>query len=477
MTQHNLISRSIGSPTITSWLNLSAKSMAIFFLIPLVNLNFTELDRFVWFSLATVWSIILVLDLGINPIVTRYFSYLMGKKGLFDIIPNNIEMNEGDIHAFVALIQRFYRIIIVFIIALLLPLFYLSVYEKIQTSEKLIEFIVLYFGCASICIVYLRSNVFNGIIQGLGHLPKVQITQFWVALTSIILSSLAIFLTESLLWTVIGFYCPYLIYFFLIRRIATTLISENFPNNDHNIFVNVKTQLARRLLEDFFKSGVGILASQGFVLGSAMLVNKIGSIQGATNYMMCLQFVRAISSYSQVPFYSKIPVFCKYYAAGKVLELNRAMTKGFTISLAIYVAMVSFVGLVASNSIGGKLFGAGFEINMWLIFGFAFLFERIGSTLIQVYTVTGDVKWHIANSGVALFSIAMVLLIRESINEYMFLISLMLSYLLFLVPYGSYLVYRKSYIQLDALTYIPYILLAALALAFALVAIRLPSFY
>ena len=52
----------LSSPTITSWLNLLAKSMAVFALIPVVNTNFSELDRFVWFTLTSMWSFVLLLD-------------------------------------------------------------------------------------------------------------------------------------------------------------------------------------------------------------------------------------------------------------------------------------------------------------------------------------------------------------------------------------------------------------------------------
>lgn len=99
----------LSSPTITSWLNLLAKSMAVFALIPVVNTNFSELDRFVWFTLTSMWSFVLLLDLGLNPTITRYFSYLKTSNNLSDIIVADKPMSLDDVHHLRIMVSRIYN--------------------------------------------------------------------------------------------------------------------------------------------------------------------------------------------------------------------------------------------------------------------------------------------------------------------------------------------------------------------------------
>ncbi len=454
----------LSSPTITTWLNLSAKSMAVFALIPLVNTNFSELDRFVWFTLSSMWSFVLLLDLGLNPTITRYFSYLKTSNNLSHIIAADDPLSFRDARHLTIMVSRIYGCIALAVILIVLPLIFFSVYEKIGNSGRFYEIAGLILISTGISIFYLSSNVFTGIVQGLGHLPKAQFSQFLVAIVSVVASSVIIYQTENIVWTVIGFYIPYFFYYFIIRKIALSLIAKTFDSGIVSHFLEIKDVLSKRLLRDTAKSGVGILASQGLILGSTILVNRLESIEVATTYMMCLQFIRAISSYSQVPFYSQIPTFCQHYAEKKYSLLSFSLDKRFSFSIMLYLALTIVVGLAAQTNFFVSYLGAGFETKLWQLFGLTFLFERIGSTLMQAYTVTGDIKWHLANSGSAVLSVSILFLYHNSIDVSTILSSIMVSYLLFVIPYSLFLIWQDQNLEIKKMKGVPIIMTISLAI-------------
>jgi hypothetical protein len=165
-----------------------------------------------------------------------------------------------------------------------------------------------------------------------------------------------------------------------------------------------------------------------------------------------------------VPFYSKIPLFCQQYAEKKYSVLSFSLGKRFSLSIIMYSALTIVVGLAAQTKFFVSYLGAGFEAKLWLLFGLTFLFERIGSTLIQAYTVTGDIKWHVANSGSAIISVLILLLFHNSIDVNTILSSIMASYLLFVIPYSLFLIWQDQNLELKKMQGVPIIIIISLAI-------------
>ena len=444
----NSIAGFMKSPALTSWFNLFTKTSTILIILPLVNNYFTEIDRFVWFTITTFWSIILLMDLGLNPTLTRYFSYLSGKGNLSNIIHNESAFGLADVNMLVKLISQIYNWIVLVVVLVILPLVFFSMYEKISGLERSREFLMLLcFSCFA-SVMYLKSNVHNGVVQGLGYLPKVQLVQGIVALLSCFLTVNAIIFSGSLLLAVIAFYIPFCGYFFVISKISRNLQARAFQDKDEIIFNEIKGKFKKRIIGDAWKSGIGILASQGFILVAALLINKFEPIYIATSFMLSLQLIRAASSYSQVPFYSLLPFYCKLYSQKKYKELSNVIKHKFLTSLLLYVFITLIVCLAVINDVGIFFFGSNFEEKIWFYFVIAYFFERIGALLVQVYTITGDVKWHIVNGGGSLISLSLVIIFYEYFDAYLLIFLFALSYILWVIPFTLYLIFKKSELSL-----------------------------
>jgi hypothetical protein len=339
----------------------------------------------------------------------------------------------------------------IFVVLLIFPAIFFSIYEKIVDSPSFFEYILLMIATSGVSLLYLLSNAFNGITQGLGYLPKVQLLQLVTTVISLLAASTAIFFTENISITVACFYTPFAFYFFVIKRTAYQKMGVRFSNSGNKNFNKIRQLIRKRLFHDTCKSGVGILSSQGYIIGTTMLINKTESIDIAIKYMICMQVIRAISSFSQVPFYSRIPVFCQQYALKKYSELGIDLTRRFSVSIFLFIAMVIVFGVSVKTEFGDLIFGSQLEPKLWLAFGCTFLCERIGALLMQVYTITGDIKWHIINSGGGILGMSILFVMPMSLNVFSILGSIFFSYLVFVIPYISFYIAKEPSLEFPSL--------------------------
>ena len=428
------------------------KILGMLALIPLVNISFSELDRFFWFALATSWSLVLLLDSGLNATTTRYFSYLNATNNLSKIIPSDLPLNSDDIKLLTKLISKFYYAAMMIVGLLIFPAIFFSIYEKLADSPKFFEYLCLMIVTGIASLVYLFSNAFNGITQGLGSLPKVQLMQFTTTSVSVVLASTAIYVTKNLSVTIVCFYLPFSIYFFLIRRVALFELAKRFKNEKDANFQKVESMIKIRLLKDTIKSAVGVLSSQGFIIGTSMLVNKFESIDVAIVYMICMQIIRGVCSFSQVPFVSNLPLFCSQYAQEEYSRLAVGLTRKFILSIFLFITLTILVGFLSQTSLGILIFGTQLKQALWIAFGCTFLLERAGAILIQLYTVTGNIKWHIVNTGGGLLSLIIIITMPLKISAYTILGSIFLSYLFFVIPYICFYIIKEPNLNVPKLS-------------------------
>ena len=434
----------LSSPTFTSLVNLFFKTLLLLAVIPLVNNYFTEPERFFWYSITTLWSIIIIMEFGLTPTITRYFSYISGRRSLQNIINNSENLCCNDVKSIMTMFSNFFHWNALCIILILVPIEYISIQEKIKNYENTQELYFLFSFTFFCSFFYLKSNVYSGVLQGLGYLPKVQIIQGIMAIIAILLTSFSIINTEELLLPVISFFTPFLIYFFLIRSIAINKVNKTFSNENSNIFLKIKKELFQKSFNDSWKSGIGIFSSQGLILGSTFLVNKFESVDVAINYMLTLQIIRGVISYSNVPFYSLMPSYCKLYAQGSFIELKRIMVKRFFLSIFIFLSSVFSFTFFASSSFGIAFLGNNYDPMIWIFMSIAFFFERVGALLLQSYTVTGDIKWHISNSLTALIVLALLGIFWNDFSIELMILFLGISYLIWAIPYNLFLLNRHG---------------------------------
>jgi O-antigen/teichoic acid export membrane protein len=172
--------------------------------------------------------------------------------------------------------------------------------------------------------------------------------------------------------------------------------------------------------------------SYGLVQASAILYAQVGSASSVASYLLALRLIQTVSQFSQAPFYSKLPVFAKFFAEDKKDKLVSLAKRGMGLAYWCYVA--GFIGLGVAGEPLLKFIGSNADFPdslLWSLLGVGFFVQRYGAMHIQLYSVTNKIIWHISNgiSGAVYVMVSLILI--QSVGVYAFPIGLIVGYLCF----------------------------------------------
>jgi O-antigen/teichoic acid export membrane protein len=147
-----------------------------------------------------------------------------------------------------------------------------------------------------------------------------------------------------------------------------------------------------------WRSGVGVLLSQGIIQASGLIYGQMATATQLASYMLALRLITTVSQFSQAPFYSKLPQMAQCYAQGQTAEQLVLAKRGMRLAHWVFVAGCLAVGWLADPLlalVGSKTPFVSRE--MWWLIGAAFFAERLGAMYLQLYSTTNHIVWHIAN--------------------------------------------------------------------------------
>ena len=425
--------------------NLCAKSSNLVILTPVVLTTFSKEDIVVWYLYFTIVSLQLLIDFGFLPTFSRLFSYSYSGLSISQIenIKENKKGNGKTNEKSLALIfestKKVYKVLalLTFIFAVSIGSF--LVRDSIQASTSPEMSWVGWLIVITIASFSLYANSYVAFLVGVEKVAFVQRWQMITSLCSVVFSALAILLTESLLLGISSFYIWYLVNFLINLK----LFQSNFNIKKRKVeSKDVNSFIKSTIWPTAWRSGIGVSFSMGLIQLSAMVVAKLETPLIASSYMIGLQMIRAISSFSQAPFYAMLPSFTIMYAQSEMNRLIIIAKKRMRISFIVFVIMFLIIGLFANELLMKIGSNASFpNIDLWLLIGGAFFFERYGAMNLQLYTLTNDIIWHIANGVTGVLMLISIPLLYPILEIYAYPAGMLFAYLVFFVPY----VIRKTY--------------------------------
>lgn len=425
--------------------NLLAKSSNLVILTPIVLMSFSKEEIVVWYLYFTIVSLQLLIDFGFLPTFTRLFSYAFSGLTISEIEyvkerkvdREGINWNSLRI-VFLATKSIYIKLsILTFLLAVTIGSWF--VYEPFNAILNPQEAWLGWFLIISIASFSLYANSFVALLMGMNKVALVQRWQMISSIMAVITSAIAILILKSLFIGIFIFYMWYVVNFIINYKLSKKYFrGGNEIINRKEVEAFIKTTI----WPTAWRSGLGVSFSMGLIQLSSMVIAKIGTASVAASYMLGLQIIRAISSFSQAPFYSLLPKFTQLYARDRISELLTLSKKRMQISFAVFLLMFLIIGLfidVLLEFIGSN---ASFPTSkVWIILGAAFLVERYGAMYLQLYTLTNHIIWHIANgvTGTLMIIFAIIFYRGEAIIIYP--LAMLLAYSLFYTPY----VLKKTY--------------------------------
>ncbi|WP_162902165.1 polysaccharide biosynthesis protein [Facilibium subflavum] len=336
--------------------------------------------------------------------------------------------------------------------------------KPLNNSSFVMSSWVGWFFVLIVASISLYGNAYVALLQGMNKVSWVQRCQMFCSTAAIISSALMLVLFKSLLITVFTFY---------LWNIFNVIINfiEKQKVLSHQNFAFIKTTFATRMskklkkdiiLPTAWRSGVGVIFSLGLIQLSGIVFARLAEAKLAAVYMLSLQLIRACSSFSQAPFYSKLPVFAKWYmnksSRASIFPLAQ---KRMLYSYCVFIGLFFFLALFGQKLMLLIHSSVQFpNMPVWVAFGLAFLLERFGAMHLQIYTLTNHIIWHIANgvTGALMIIIAVCLFLIFKVSLLSFPVAMLCSYLIFYTPYvvlKSYKAFNKRFFDAEKKAFLP----------------------
>jgi hypothetical protein len=357
--------------TTASWLNMASKSGVVFITPLLIASNDSRSVEF-WFLLLSMNSLILMMDLGLLTNVTRWTA---------------INLRRSDPQALLSLIVRLYLKITVttVIVSIVISILYFGLYKDLSSFE-----FAQVIACCIFISISLKNNSTIAFLQGMGFLGLVQMR---VALNNIL------FLLVSAILAFKGF-SPFTVFTFLTFASVSNHFNLKQLSNSlgvpyKRVEVKAKNDLGIELAQSSIKTGFGIIVTTVFFNLLPFFLVEFYAGSAIVGVLYALQLVRAVSSFSQAPFYSRIPELSSMKDSKEKEYVDRIRTKYMLFSVAVFLVGICFIYFM--NRLGNDIVSLEIQNKLFILISIAMFSERLGNIYLQYLATKEMIIFHITN--------------------------------------------------------------------------------
>jgi hypothetical protein len=446
------ISKIFNSPVLMTWANLLSKTLGLALLLPAVLTTFSENDIILWYVLVTMVGIGLLFDLGFTPTFIRFVAYAkagasledmteVGKKNTVKDTSDKVLSN--DLSYILGILSKNYLVLSLIAFALLFFLGSFLVLKPITQSSDILFGWLSWFVVICTTSFLLFGNKYVAILQGLGLIAENQKAMMVTSVTATFIASIALFLGGNLLLVISLYQGISSLSFFLNRRLVRKYVPNYFEGKTQEVLpIEISlslNKLKKVVFSSAWKSAVGILMSVGLIHLSALAAANYLSTSDAAGYLLALQLIRAISSFSQAPFYTKIPMLAGLFANQNEYELRKVSFKAELQSLSFFTFSCLICGVLFPLAEGIFSFNTPLpDQNVWVLLALGILIERSGAMHIQIYSLTNNILWHYINGITGICMIIVFLSLINTQGVLTFPLSILISYAVFYYPISSF---------------------------------------
>jgi hypothetical protein len=168
-----------------------------------------------------------------------------------------------------------------------------------------------------------------------------------------------------------------------------------------------------------------IISSTGVVELSGIIYAQIGNADNISSYLLAVRLMNIVSNVSRAPFYSKLPLFAKLRAQGKLNELSSITNYSIKTTLFVFIIVAFFTGLLITPSL--NLINSSIEFipyTMWGLMCVIFFLERHHAAHAQIYSTTNHIPFWVPVGISGILNISIALFLMDKMGYWAFPIAL-----------------------------------------------------
>lgn len=416
------------SPTLTTWLSLVTRTLGGVLVLPMILRALDPTEVAVWYLFATILGLNLLLDLGLNPTLSRYVAY--SKTG------NDAGAGPGRPQATIPLPDLFGAMRTVYgylglgaaVLMTLWGTWGLTV--PIRRLESPASGYFLWALIVALSPIPFANNLRMAFLNGAGFIAVVRRWDAIFNLFSILSSIIVIQCRLGLIGLVLSTQFWSCITALRVHAIFT----QCFPRQTWSAKAGWAD--TRRILADVWPSswriGAGSLLYLAAQQSTGLIYARYATKEGLASYLLGLQVMGIVRASSMAPFYTKLPRMATLWAAGRFADMREIAALGMRRAYWTFVlgaVAAGMVGPLLLQVLGTKtLFPSPW---LWTAIASCGFMERFGGMHQNVLIAGNQVLTHKASAGfLVIYAIAMGLT-TQLLDVYAFPVAM-------LVAHGSY---------------------------------------
>ena len=436
---------------LTTWLSMAARLLNPLVVLPLVVVRLQPAEINIWNLLLIVVGFQLIFDLGFAPTFIRVFAYAMGGRSdlsrnttyKFSIASHNSSPNWKLFAQIWGTMTRVYRRLGLFTFVGLSVVGAIVFQRPINLLNNPLDGWISLSLVVSGTATFVWGNGYAACLQGMNQIPVMRRWEIWMSFLNTVSLIIALSFNAGLvqiiaisqIWIVLNIMRNR----WLVKRCAMVALRTHngeTKKTDNTVMLNVWPSV--------WRSGLGVMMSFGLVQGTAFLFAQTLSSNDSARYSLTVRLIQMVVAFSNVPFYTKLPKMASLMGNGRKNEILKIAQRGMGLSLLVYPSIFSLL-LIGGDGLFHAI-GANVEFPDPMLlsaFGFAYYIDRFGALNLQLYSLTNDILWHIANGVSGTMFIGLAVFLTAIYGTFGIPSAWGLSALLFYTPYSCFYVLKE----------------------------------
>jgi len=388
------------SRTLMTWYSFAAKTLNAGVVLLMVLANMPDRAVAVWQLFLVTLSIQFLLDLGFSQTFARVIAYAMGGSSQLEDFeyagPTGAgEPNWAKVGQIVTTMSRTFMLLavalVVMSVALLTPALWTPIEKLANPGDAWRAWAVL---VASSAWTFYGLQ-YSAFLQGVDEVAKWRRGEALAAMVSATACAGVVFLGHGLLALVVARQVVYVGHTFYNRWLCTRVHDGRWRRLrrwpfDRDTFMHVWSRS--------WRTGVGMLASIGLIQGSGLVYAQMATAAEAASYLLAIKVLDTVILFSQAPLYSQLPRMARMRTEGRITKQIKLARRGMTLGYSVYVAGMLAAGVLIPPLLDLLESDTHFvDAELWALMTLAFFIVRHDAMLLQMYTLTNRIVWHIVN--------------------------------------------------------------------------------
>lgn len=417
------------SPTITTWGNFFSTSIKNFIILAFILNRFAPNEVAVFMLFATIISFSALLDFAGYGTFSRLVSYIKGGATSLDNFKDKKEKillkgpNWPLMKKLYGTIGYVFTLLSISVFVIVASLGTWSVNRVILFTDNPSE---MWFAWIIVLIsitIGMYGRKYTTILHGLNYIPLINRWNIVVSTLTLIFSFIIVIVSNSLLSLII------VMQFFTVLTVFIHRYLVNY-HIENKRFKNYKSfswdqSIFKSAWGPSWRSMIVIISSTGVVELSGIIYAQIGNADNISSYLLAVRLMNIISNVSRAPFYSKLPLFAKLRAQGKLNELSSITNYSIKTTLFVFIIGAFFTGLLITPSL--NLINSSIEFipyTMWGLMCVIFFLERHHAVHAQIYSTTNHIPFWVPVGISGILNISIALFLMDKIGYWAFPIAL-----------------------------------------------------